>query len=48
VLKAAERPDRYRAGKWFLDMLGAFGQFETNLRREHQIEGIAGDDARSR
>jgi DNA invertase Pin-like site-specific DNA recombinase len=29
------------AGKCFLDMLGVFAEFETNLRRERQIEGIA-------
>jgi DNA invertase Pin-like site-specific DNA recombinase len=29
------------AGKCFLDMLGVFAEFETNLRREHQLEGIA-------
>lgn len=29
------------AGKAFLDMLGVFGEFETNLRRERQLEGIA-------
>lgn len=29
------------AGKAFLDMLGVFAEFETNLRRERQIEGIA-------
>jgi DNA invertase Pin-like site-specific DNA recombinase len=27
--------------KCFLDMLGAFAEFETNLRRERQLEGIA-------
>jgi DNA invertase Pin-like site-specific DNA recombinase len=30
--------------KWlacFLDMLGVFAEFETNLRRERQLEGIA-------
>jgi DNA invertase Pin-like site-specific DNA recombinase len=25
----------------FLDMLGLFAEFETNLRRERQLEGIA-------
>ena len=30
-----------RAGKAFLDMLGVFAEFETNLRRERQLEGIA-------
>lgn len=29
------------AGKAFLDMLGVFAEFETNLRRERQLEGIA-------
>jgi DNA invertase Pin-like site-specific DNA recombinase len=30
----------------FLDMLGVFAEFETNLRRERQLEGIA--DAKAR
>lgn len=34
------------AGKAFFDMLGVFAEFETNLRRERQAEGIAA--ARSR
>lgn len=29
------------AGKCFLDMLAVFSEFETNLRRERQMEGIA-------
>lgn len=29
------------AGKAFLDMLGVFAEFETNLRKERQMEGIA-------
>ena len=29
------------AGKCFLDMLGVFAEFETNFRRERQLEGIA-------
>ena len=29
------------AGKAFLDMLAVFAEFETNLRRERQLEGIA-------
>lgn len=29
------------AGKCFLDMLGVFAEFETNLRKERQAEGIA-------
>lgn len=28
-------------GKCFFDMLGAFAEFETNLRKERQLEGIA-------
>jgi DNA invertase Pin-like site-specific DNA recombinase len=42
-LKATEQPiDTSTAtGKCFLDMLGVFAEFETNLRRECQLEGIA-------
>jgi DNA invertase Pin-like site-specific DNA recombinase len=29
------------APKPFLDMLGVFAEFETNLRKERQLEGIA-------
>ena len=29
------------SGKAFFDMLGVFAEFETNLRRERQAEGIA-------
>jgi hypothetical protein len=29
------------AGKCLLDMLGVFAEFETNLRKERQLEGIA-------
>jgi DNA invertase Pin-like site-specific DNA recombinase len=29
------------AGKYFLDMLGVFAEFEANLRRERQLERIA-------
>lgn len=29
------------AGKAFFDVLGVFAEFETNLRRERQMEGIA-------
>ncbi len=29
------------AGKCFLDMLGVFAEFETNIRKERQLEGIA-------
>jgi DNA invertase Pin-like site-specific DNA recombinase len=43
TLKATEQPidTSTAAGKCFLDMLGVFAEFETNLRRERQIEGIA-------
>jgi DNA invertase Pin-like site-specific DNA recombinase len=43
VLKATEQPIDMStaAGKAFLDMLGVFAEFETNLRRERQMEGIA-------
>lgn len=43
TLKATEQPvdTRTAAGKAFLDMLGVFAEFETNLRRERQREGIA-------
>ena len=43
VLSATEQPidTSTSAGKCFLDMLGVFGEFETNLRRERQMEGIA-------
>ena len=41
-LKATEQPidTGSAAGKAFLDMLGVFAEFETNLRRERQMEGI--------
>ena len=32
---------RTAAGKVFFDMLGVFAEFETNLRRERQLEGVA-------
>jgi DNA invertase Pin-like site-specific DNA recombinase len=43
ALKAAEQPIDMTtaAGKCFLDMLGVFAEFETNLRKERQMEGIA-------
>ena len=43
ILKATEHPidTSSAAGKAFLDMLGVFAEFETNLRRERQMEGIA-------
>jgi len=41
-LKATEQPidTGTAAGNCFLDMLGVFAEFETNLRRERQLEGI--------
>lgn len=43
ALKATEQPidTSTAAGKAFLDMLGVFAEFETNLRKERQMEGIA-------
>jgi len=48
ALKATEQPidTSTAAGKCFLDMLGVFAEFETNLRRERQLEGIANAKAR--
>jgi DNA invertase Pin-like site-specific DNA recombinase len=42
-LRATEQPINTgtAAGKAFVDMLGVFAEFETNLRRERQLEGIA-------
>ena len=42
-LYATEQPvdTSTAAGKAFFDMLGVFAEFETNLRRERQAEGIA-------
>src|ERR1700757_335006 len=47
-LRATEQPidTSTAAGKCFLDMLGVFAEFETNLRRERQLEGIAEAKAR--
>ena len=47
-LKATEQPidTSTAAGKCFLDMLGVFAKFETNLRMERQLEGIASAKAR--
>ncbi len=41
-LRATDQPidTTSAAGKAFLDMLGVFAEFETNLRRERQMEGI--------
>jgi DNA invertase Pin-like site-specific DNA recombinase len=43
ALKAPEQPidTGTAAGKCSLDMLGVFAEFETSLRRERQLEGIA-------
>lgn len=43
ALRATEQPidTSTAAGKAFFDMLGVFAEFETNLRRERQLEGIA-------
>src|SRR5215469_8124763 len=47
-LKATEQPidTGTAAGKAFLDMLGVFAEFETNLRKERQMEGIAAAKSR--
>ena len=41
-LKALDQPvdTANTSGKFFLDMLGVFAEFETNLRRERQLEGV--------
>ena len=43
TLKATRQPidTSTVAGKCFVDMLGVFAEFETSLRREQQLEGIA-------
>ena len=43
TISATEQPidTKTSAGKCFLDMLGVLGEFETNLRKERQMEGIA-------
>jgi DNA invertase Pin-like site-specific DNA recombinase len=48
ALVATEQPidTSTAAGKAFLDMLGVFAEFETNLRRERQMEGITRAKAR--
>lgn len=42
-LRVTEQPidTSTSAGKCFLNMLGVFAEFETNLRRERQLVGIA-------
>lgn len=48
TLRATEQlvDTKTAAGKAFIDMLGGFEEFETNLRRERQMEGIAAAKAR--
>ena len=48
TLKATEQPidTSTAAGQAFLDMLGVFAEFETNLRKERQSEGIAAAKAK--
>jgi DNA invertase Pin-like site-specific DNA recombinase len=43
TLRTTEQPidTGTASGKAFLDMLGVFAEFETNLRKERQVEGIA-------
>jgi DNA invertase Pin-like site-specific DNA recombinase len=43
ALECVEQPvdTATAAGKCFLDMLGVFAEFETNIRKERQMEGIA-------
>ena len=43
ALKATDQPidTSSAAGKAFLGMLGVFAEFETNIRKERQMEGIA-------
>ena len=49
ALKATEQPvdTGTAADKAFLVMLSVFAEFETNLRRERQLEGISAAKARS-
>ncbi len=48
AIKATEQPidTSTAAGKFFLDMLGVFSEFETTVRKERQAEGIAKAKAR--
>lgn len=49
-LRATEQPidTSTPAGKAFLDMLGVFAEFETNIRKERQLEGVARAKAEGR
>ena len=42
TISATEQPitNKDATGKCFMDMLGVFAEFETNLRKERQMEGI--------
>jgi DNA invertase Pin-like site-specific DNA recombinase len=48
ALKATEQPidTSTAAGRAFLQMLGVFAEFETAIRKERQLEGIAAAKAR--
>jgi len=48
ALRATKQPVNTgtAAGKAFLDILGVFAEFETNLRRERQLEGVEAAKAR--
>lgn len=48
ALRATKQPidTSTAAGKAFLDMLGVFAEFETNLRKDRQREGIEAAKAR--
>jgi DNA invertase Pin-like site-specific DNA recombinase len=48
ALRATEQPidTGTSAGKAFLELLGVFAEFETNLRRERQLDGIEAAEAR--
>ena len=47
ALRCTEQPfdTTTAAGKCFFDMLEVFAEFETNVRRERQMEGIAAANA---
>lgn len=48
ALQQGELDTTAATGRLFLTMLGAFAEFETNLRRERQMEGIAKAKAEGR
>jgi hypothetical protein len=47
-IRRREAVCRSAAGKAFLDVLSVFAEFETNLRKERQLEGIAKAKAEGR